>query len=144
VHAYSKDGVMRVQNVSDPVYAPNSYGGPQADPSRVAEPLWYADGDMVRSAYTLRQDDDDWGQAGTLVRQVLDDAARDRLVSNIVGHLLKGVSDAVLFRAFGYWHNVDKDLGDRIEHEVRHQRPGSAFETAEPGNAAGRVSRTRN
>ena len=27
VHSYSKDGAMRVQNVSDPVYAPNSYGG---------------------------------------------------------------------------------------------------------------------
>ena len=80
VHAYSKDGAMRVHNVADPVYAPNSYGGPQADPSRVAEPLWYADGEMVRSAYTLRQDDDDWGQAGTMVREVLDDAARHRLV----------------------------------------------------------------
>ena len=32
VHSYSKDGAMRVTNVSDPVYAPNSYGGPQADP----------------------------------------------------------------------------------------------------------------
>ena len=134
VHAYSKDGVMRVLNVSDPVYAPNSYGGPQADPSRVAEPLWYADGEMVRSAYTLRQDDDDWGQAGTMVRQVLDDAARDRLVSNIVGHLLKGVSEPVLARAFEYWRNVDKDLGDRIEQGVRSQRSVSAPKAAEPSN----------
>jgi catalase len=30
VHSYSKDGVMRVINVSDPVYAPNSKGGPKA------------------------------------------------------------------------------------------------------------------
>ena len=65
---------MRVINVSDPVYAPNSYGGPKADPARAAEVLWYADGDMVRTAYTLRADDDDWGQAGTLVREVMDDA----------------------------------------------------------------------
>jgi len=36
-----------------------------------------------RSAYILRRDDD-WGQAGTLSLQVLDDAARDRLVSNVV------------------------------------------------------------
>jgi catalase len=28
VRAYSKDGAMRVVNVSDPVYAPNSKGGP--------------------------------------------------------------------------------------------------------------------
>jgi catalase len=42
---------------------------------------------MVRSAYTPHEQDDDWGQPGTMVREVLDDAARDRLVSNIVGHL---------------------------------------------------------
>ena len=29
---HSKDGVGRTENVSDPVYAPNSYGGPKADP----------------------------------------------------------------------------------------------------------------
>ena len=53
VHSYCKDGAMRMQNVSDPVYAPNSYGGPQADPSRTDDGgHWYADGDMVRTAYT--------------------------------------------------------------------------------------------
>ncbi len=120
VHSYSKDGAMRVQNVSDPVYAPNSYGGPKADPARADEAsLWYADGDMVRMAYTLRADDDDWGQAGTLVREVLDDAARTRLVSNIVGHLKDGVSGAVLQRAIEYWRNVDKDLGKRIAEGVK-------------------------
>jgi catalase len=115
VHSYSKDGAMRVQNVSDPVYAPNSYGGPKADPERTdAAGLWYADGDMVRKAYTLRAEDDDFGQAGTMVRRVLDDAARARLASNIVGHLKDGVSAPVLARAIDYWRKVDKDLGDRI------------------------------
>jgi catalase len=119
VNSYSKDGVMRVRNASEPVYNPNSYGGPVADPTRAAEVHWQADGDMVRTAYTLRPDDDDWGQAGTLVRKVLDDAARDRLVSNIVGHLLNGVSEKVLLRAFEYWHNVDAELGDRVAEGVR-------------------------
>ncbi|MCA8868309.1 MAG: catalase [Rhodobacteraceae bacterium] len=120
VHSYSKDGAMRVENASDPVYAPNSYGGPAADPSLTDEAgKWYADGDMVRAAYTLRKDDDDWGQAGTLVRDVMDNAARDRLVSNIVGHLKGGVSEPILKRAFEYWHNVDKSLGERIEKGVR-------------------------
>jgi catalase len=54
-----------------------------------------------------------------MVRQVMDDAARDRLVSNITGHLLNGVTEPVLERAFQYWKNVDKDLGDRIEKGVR-------------------------
>jgi catalase len=80
VHSYSKDGAMRVENVSDPVYAPNSYGGPKADPARTDEAgLWYADGDMVRKAYTLRAEDDDFGQAGTMVRHVLDDAVQRRV-----------------------------------------------------------------
>jgi catalase len=120
VHSYTKDGAMRVQNATDPVYAPNSYGGPQADPERYAETAtWAADGDMVRAAYTLREDDDDWGQAGTLVRDVMDDPARDRLVSNVVGHLKDGVSEKVLERSFEYWRNIDEKIGKRIEEGVR-------------------------
>ena len=115
VHSYSKDGVMRVQNVSDPVYAPNSKGGPQADRERYpAVETWSASGDMVRAAYTLHAEDDDFGQAGTLVREVMDADARTRLVSNVVGHLQAGVSESVLKRAFEYWRNIDKSLGDRI------------------------------
>jgi catalase len=118
-NSYSKDGVMRINNVSDPVYAPNSYGGPQADPERAAEVHWYTDGDMVRAAYTMRTHDDDYGQAGTMVRDVLDDAARERLVSNVAGHLSNGVSEKVLLRAFEYWRNIDKETGERIEAAVR-------------------------
>ncbi len=115
VHSNSKDGAMRIEKVSDPVYAPNSKGGPAADPARNDESaVWYSDGEMVREAYTMRPDDDDWGQAGTMVREVLDDAARDRLVANIVGHLSDDVSPPVLARAIEYWRNVDKDLGDKI------------------------------
>jgi catalase len=101
------------------VYAPNSKGGPKADTERYRPDYWQSDGDMVRSAYTPHAQDDDWGQAGTMVREVLDDAARDRLVGNVVGHLLNGVSQPVLERAFQYWRNVDKSLGDKIEAGVR-------------------------
>ena len=115
VHSYSKDGAIRVQNVSDPVYAPNSYGGPKADLACIdIAGLWYADGEMMRGAYTLHTEDDDFGQAGTMVRHVLNDDARARLAHNIVGHLRDGVSATVLERAFDYWRKVDKDLGDRI------------------------------
>jgi catalase len=120
VHSYTKDGAMRVQNATDPVYAPNSYGGPQADPSRTdGAGLWAADGEMVRSAHTLRQDDDDWGQAGTLVRDVMNEGERDRLVANVAGHLSQGVSEPVLQRAFEYWRTIDKQTGERIEQAVR-------------------------
>ncbi|MGW6856497.1 catalase [Streptomyces xanthophaeus] len=116
VSSYAKDGPMRFEasNAARP-YAPNSYGGPAADTARFGEPAgWATAGEMVREAYALRSQDDDWGQAGTMVRQVLDDAARERLVSNISGHLADGVSGPVLERALQYWRNVDKDLGDRI------------------------------
>ncbi|MGV9408653.1 catalase [Nocardia sp. NPDC003693] len=119
-HSYSKDGQMRYTNVSDPVYVPNSKGGPHADPEASGPVVgWHTDGEMVRTAYILRSDDDDWGQARTMVRDVLDDAARGRLVDNIVGHLLNGVGSDVLARAFEYWRNVDKELGDRVEAGVR-------------------------
>jgi len=115
VHSYSKDGAMRIDNVSDPVYAPNSKGGPKADGERYPQvEIWKASGEFVRAAYTLRKDDDDWGQAGTLVRKVMNDAARDRLVSNIVGALKNGVSEPVLQRAVEYWRSIDKEIGDRI------------------------------
>jgi catalase len=119
VHSYSKDGAMRMVNGSDPVYAPNSKGGPRADSEHYTPPSWYADGEIMRSAQILHAEDDDWGQAGTLVREVLDDAARDRLAGNVVGHLLDGVHEPVLGRAFQYWKNVDKNLGDKIEQGVR-------------------------
>jgi catalase len=119
VHSYSKDGVGRTVNVTDPVYAPNSYGGPKADPSQTDQAgLWASDGEMVRSAYTLRAEDDDFGQPGTMVREVLDDDARERLVSNVAVHLSDGVSDKVLARAFEYWKNIDREIGERIEQAV--------------------------
>ncbi|MEU2789491.1 catalase [Streptomyces sp. NPDC007100] len=116
VSSYAKDGPMRYEPSSAArPYAPNSYGGPAADTRNFGDPAgWHSAGEMVREAYKLRRDDDDWGQAGTQVRQVLDDAARGRLVDNIVGHLSQGVSRPVLLRALQYWRNVDKALGDRI------------------------------
>jgi len=120
VYSYSKGGTMRINNVSDPVYAPNSKGGPKADPEQYPEQaIWSASGEFVRAAYNKRKDDDDFGQPGTLVRKVMDDRQRDRLVSNVVGHLKNGVSEPVLQRAFEYWRNIDKETGDRIAKGVK-------------------------
>jgi catalase len=88
---------------------------------------WEADGEMVRSAYTLRPDDDDFSQPGTLVREVFSDAERDGLVETVAGALLGGVRSPVLERAFAYWKSVDPDVGRRIEEKVR---SGSAPEPA--------------
>lgn len=120
VHSYSKDGAMRVDNVTDPVYAPNSKGGPKADGANFPQhDVWNADGRFVRAAYTPRKDDDDFVQPRTLIREVMDDAQRDRLVSNVVGHLKDGVTEPVLENVFKYWRNIDQEIGDRIAEEMK-------------------------
>ncbi|GAA2242867.1 catalase [Streptomyces ruber] len=120
VHSYAKDGPMRYKPADTAMpYAPNSYGGPAAAVTQFGDVAgWRTAGEMVREAYRLHREDDDFGQAGTQVRQVLDDAARDRLVSNVTGHLRQGVSRPVLDRALQYWRNIDKELGDRIAKNV--------------------------
>jgi catalase len=119
VHTYSKDGAMRVVNRTDPVYFPNSKGGPRAYPERYAPPSWYTEGEIMRTAFEAHAEDDDFGQVGTLVRNVLDDAARDRLVANTVTQLRNGVTEPVLQRAFAYLRKVDQKYGDRVEEGVR-------------------------
>jgi len=54
-------------------------------------------------AYELHAEDDDFGQAGTLVRQVMDDTDREHLAANIIGHASQDVSDDVQRRVIGYW-----------------------------------------
>ena len=76
----------------------------------------------MRAPYTLREDDDDFGQANTLINKVMDDAARERLVGNVSGHLLNGVEEPVLSRAFEYWRNIDQAIGDRIALRVLEER----------------------
>ncbi|BEP16320.1 catalase [Acidothermaceae bacterium B102] len=138
VNSYAKDGAMRYafNGPATPVYAPNSSGGPTADAATYDDGAgWNAGGEMVHAAYTLHVEDDDWGQAGTLVRQVMDDAARQRLVSNVSGHLLNGVTEPVLGRAFEYWTNIDAEIGKRIEEAVRTQQDATAPSTG-PGPTA--------
>ncbi len=115
---YVFDGSMTFDHAgSSAVYAPNSFGRPYADQEGAVEGGWEADGEMVRQAYSLHAEDDDWSQAGSLVREVFDDAARDRFVETAAGSLA-GVRQDVLERAFRYWRNVDDDIGLRIEARV--------------------------
>ena len=115
VHSYNKDGAMRYHHSGNqPVYAPNSYGGPKADPQSHPEASWQVSGEIMRSAYILHSEDDDFGQAGALYRKVLSPTDRDHLVSNVVGHMSAGVERFILERALKLWYQVDSDLGARI------------------------------
>jgi catalase len=128
VNTYMFDGQMTYHHSGNaPVYATNSGGRPWSDETGAIDNGWEADGAMVRSAYTLHADDDDFTQPGILVRDVFSDADRDGLVETVAGALLGGVRSPVLERAFAYWTSVDADVGRRIEEKVR---AGSAPEPA--------------
>jgi catalase len=121
VHSYSKDGPMRFDyDGAQPVYAPNSYGGPHADPKRYHDSGWLVDAaEIMRTAYLAHRDDDDFIQPGTLYREVMSQTDRDHLVSNIVGHLSQGVERRIQERAVkDYWTKVDTDLGNRVAHDL--------------------------
>ncbi|MBD8585699.1 catalase, partial [Frigoribacterium sp. CFBP 8766] len=136
VHSYSKDGAARYSfsDATVPVYAPNSVGGPSGSPQAAGEtPGWESDGELVRSAATLHPEDDDFGQAGSLVRDVMDDEQRDRLVANIVGHVSKVTRPDLLERVFQYWNSVDPILGSRVRAGVSPEAPGSNEDPATVG-----------
>ena len=94
----------------------------------------------MRTAYELRAEDDDFGQAGTMVREVFDDEMRERFVGNVAGHILGGVSDEILPRVFDYWKNVDAEIGKRIEEAVHAGRARDVAPHAEGADPAGTVS----
>jgi catalase len=115
VQSYNKDGAMRYHHKGhQPVYAPNSYEGPQADAQRYPEPSWSVSGQIMRSAYTLHAEDNDFVQAGTLYRHVLSETDKAHLVSNVAGHMSQGVERHIQERALKLWYQVDQELGERI------------------------------
>lgn len=120
VNSYQFDGAMAYQHSGNaPVYAPNSGNRPWADDTGRANDGWTADGELVRSAYTLRADDDDFSQAGTLVRDVFGDDQRAKLVQQVVSSLKGHVQGDVLQRALQYWKNIDPTVGQQIESNLR-------------------------
>jgi catalase len=118
VNTYQFDGPMRYHHTGNqPVYSPNSFGGPVVDEASGVDHNWHVDGDMVRAAYSLHAEDDDFGQPGTLVRQVLSEQDKQHLVNNVAGHL-STVEQPILDRAVAYWRSVDKTIGDQIAGKV--------------------------
>jgi catalase len=115
VHSYNKDGAMTYRHNGDqPVYAPNSYGGPVADPSKEL-PTWQVEAaELGRYPVTPHADDDDFVQPGALYRDVMSDTDREHLATNIIAHAGDGVSPEMQQRVVGYWTNVDAQLGAQV------------------------------
>jgi catalase len=116
VNSYNKDGHMTFRHSGDqPVYAPNSYGGPVADEALGADVSWSVEGaEIGRYANARHAEDDDFVQPRALYREVLSDTDRDHLVENIVGHASEEVTAPMQERVVAYWAAVDGDLGARV------------------------------
>ena len=123
------DGQMTYTHSGNaPTYAPNTGGRGWADGNGPVPDGWESDGEMVRSAYSLRAEDDDFTQPGILVRKVFDDAQRAALIEQVAGSLLRGVRSPVLERAFAYWRSIDPEIGVFIERKVREGSGGKPAE----------------
>ena len=72
----------------------------------------------MRSAATLHSEDSDFGQAGSLYRDVYDDGAKARLLETLTGAVGGVTSDEIRERAIQYWTNVDANLGALLRAEL--------------------------
>ena len=125
-NSYEKEGAMQYHHSGDaPVYAPNSYGRSYQDTQGPVDNGWESDGALVRSAYSLHAEDDDFGQAHTLVREVYTEEQRDRLVETVTGSLIPEVQEPVLSNVFQYWKNIDAEVGQRIQ-DLYFEKTGKA------------------
>ncbi|MDO8338154.1 MAG: catalase [Microcella sp.] len=116
-HAYSKEGAMTYSfpPANQPVYAPNSFGGPHADAeAHGPDRGWEMDGELLRTSATVHADDDDYGQARELITRVMDDAQRDRLVSTIIGHVSGVTIPELRDRVIQYWTAIEPGIGARV------------------------------
>jgi catalase len=117
VHNYMQDGAGRhgFKGSTAPVYAPNSFGGPEADAAAAGEGGWESDGALIRSSQDLHSEDSDFGQAGSLYRDVYTDAQKQRFLDTIAGGVGSIRSDEIRARAVQYWANVDAGLGAKLQ-----------------------------
>jgi catalase len=124
---------------AQPPYAPNSYGGPMADPARGSERTWAGEAaEIQRAANVKHADDDDFGQAGTLYRETMDEAGRESLLNATVGHAgAPEVTDMIKGRVVAYWSGVDADLGQKVADGLGVARDEQA--TAKVAEMAGRA-----
>ena len=117
VNSFSQDGAAthRFADPKLPVHGSNvASRGSQESADHGDLGLWAAEGEEpFRGAYLQHPEDDDFIQPGILVREVLDDAARDRLAGNIAG-AMEGVSPEIEERVYEYWTNVDEWLGAEV------------------------------
>jgi len=116
-NSYQRDGFMRfdANGEGGPNYWPNSFGGPEPDPT-TAEPPFEVSGLAARTPYP--HPNDDFQQAGTLYRKVMTDEDRDHLIGNIVDHL-GGAQKRIQLRQTAIFFKADPEYGRRVADGLR-------------------------
>jgi catalase len=111
-NSYQRDGFMRfdANGEGGPNYWPNSFGGPEPDPT-TAEPPFEVSGLAARTPYP--HPNNDFQQAGTLYRKVMSDEDRDHLIGNIVDHL-GGAQKRIQLRQTAIFFKADPEYGRRV------------------------------
>lgn len=112
VRNYQRDGPAAVVNPgTGPNYHPNSFDGPSASRrARILARPYKLTGDV--DYHDLGQDDN-FSQPRLLYQKVMKQEERDRLVSNIVGHL-KDAADFIQDRVVKNFCQVDDTLGQKL------------------------------
>jgi len=110
--SYQRDGFMRVDANGEggPNYWPNSFGGPEPDPT-AGEPPFEVSGLGARHAST--HPNDDFIQPGNLYRDVMTDQDRMNQIRNIVDHL-GGAQKRIQLRQTALFYKADPDYGRRV------------------------------
>jgi catalase len=140
VNNYSQDGQGRFlfNAPSVPVYAPNSVGGPAAVEPQNPAGGWENDGGLTLAAHSLHAEDSDFIQAGTLYREVYDEAAKARFLETITGAVGGVKSAGIKERAIQYWTNVDAELGAKLRANLgAGDAPSAPTSDAESANKVG-------
>ena len=131
VNTYEHEGSMQFlfNAPEDPVYSPNRHDKgtgvlddaavndrSQLETTTAAELYINPEShgsDLVRAPYVRHAEDDDFVQARDLYENVYDDAAKERLVTNIT-NAMAGVSEETEERVYEYWTKVHPALGQRV------------------------------
>lgn len=112
---YQRDGNMAVHNHGNaPNYFPNSFCGPKECPV-ARSPPFHVSGNVDR--YNP-ENEDDFEQATTFWRKVLDESAKQRLVQNMVMSM-RSASPFIVERAVRNFAQVDVDLAQRLTDGLR-------------------------
>jgi len=108
VHTYHRDGQSRFDGNGGaaPVYQPNSFDG-AVDDASYSEPPLRINGDADRYDHSVETDY--YTQAGNLFR-LMDDAAKARLISNVVA-AMQGVPRDIQVRQIGHFTKADAAYG---------------------------------